>query len=80
MLETPVIGVNGALGTVQVMSPYLKRKYHCSQLQVVCCVVPFMRLKLSRGVSNNFLALHQHATESMNRRIAVDHQVVSAFR
>ncbi|MFS8020004.1 hypothetical protein Hanom_Chr15g01410481 [Helianthus anomalus] len=26
MLETPVIGVNGALGTVQVMSPYLKRE------------------------------------------------------
>ncbi|MFS7939998.1 hypothetical protein Hanom_Chr05g00458491 [Helianthus anomalus] len=31
MLETPVIGVNGAPGTVQVMSPYLKGKNHCSE-------------------------------------------------
>ncbi|KAJ0533426.1 hypothetical protein HanIR_Chr09g0408301 [Helianthus annuus] len=58
MLETPVIGVNGALGTVQVMSPYLKRKDHCSQFQVVHSVVPFVSLKLSRGVGNNFFALH----------------------
>ncbi|MFS7967564.1 hypothetical protein Hanom_Chr09g00787161 [Helianthus anomalus] len=32
MLETPVIGVNRALGTVQVVSPYLKRKHNSSQL------------------------------------------------
>ncbi|MFS8023258.1 hypothetical protein Hanom_Chr16g01449371 [Helianthus anomalus] len=32
MLETPVIGVNCALGTVQVVSPYLKRKNNSSQL------------------------------------------------
>ncbi|MFS8014425.1 hypothetical protein Hanom_Chr15g01344341 [Helianthus anomalus] len=32
MLETPVIGVNGAPGTVQVVSPYLKCKNNSSQL------------------------------------------------
>ncbi|MFS7943951.1 hypothetical protein Hanom_Chr06g00506301 [Helianthus anomalus] len=32
MLETPVIGVNRALGTVQVVSPYLKRENNSSQL------------------------------------------------
>ncbi|MFS7947039.1 hypothetical protein Hanom_Chr06g00543331 [Helianthus anomalus] len=58
MLKTPVIGVNGALGTVQVMSPYLKGKNHCSQLQVVHSVVPFVSLKLSRSESNNFHVLH----------------------
>ncbi|MFS7936417.1 hypothetical protein Hanom_Chr05g00415321 [Helianthus anomalus] len=31
-LETPVIGVNSALGTVQVVSPYLKCKHNSSQL------------------------------------------------
>ncbi|KAJ0475755.1 hypothetical protein HanHA300_Chr13g0469261 [Helianthus annuus] len=47
MLETPVIGVNAALGTVQVMSPYLKREKNCSQFQVVRSVVPFVNLKLA---------------------------------
>ncbi|MFS8022598.1 hypothetical protein Hanom_Chr16g01441411 [Helianthus anomalus] len=32
MLETPVIGVDGALGTVQVVSPYLKCENNSSQL------------------------------------------------
>ncbi|MFS7943328.1 hypothetical protein Hanom_Chr06g00499031 [Helianthus anomalus] len=32
MLETPVIGVYRAPGTVQVVSPYLKRKHNNSQL------------------------------------------------
>ncbi|MFS7992047.1 hypothetical protein Hanom_Chr12g01077691 [Helianthus anomalus] len=32
MLETPVIGVNCALGTVQVVSSYLKCKNNSSQL------------------------------------------------
>ncbi|MFS7910817.1 hypothetical protein Hanom_Chr02g00110641 [Helianthus anomalus] len=58
MLETPLIGVNGALGTVHVMSPYLKSKNHCSQFQVMRSVIPFVSLKLSRSVSNNFLVLH----------------------
>ena len=32
MLETPVIGVNRAPGTVQVVSPYLERENNSSQL------------------------------------------------
>ncbi|MFS8024696.1 hypothetical protein Hanom_Chr16g01466421 [Helianthus anomalus] len=32
MLETLVIGVDSALGTVQVVSPYLMRKNNSSQL------------------------------------------------
>ncbi|MFS7907192.1 hypothetical protein Hanom_Chr01g00068421 [Helianthus anomalus] len=32
MLETLVIGVYRAPGTVQVVSPYFKRKYNSSQL------------------------------------------------
>ncbi|KAJ0898004.1 hypothetical protein HanRHA438_Chr08g0351931 [Helianthus annuus] len=32
MLETPVTGVNRAPGTVQVVSPYLKRENNSSQL------------------------------------------------
>ncbi|MFS8025320.1 hypothetical protein Hanom_Chr16g01473571 [Helianthus anomalus] len=47
MLETPVIGVNGALGIVQVMSPYLKRENNCSQFQIVSSVVPFVNFKLT---------------------------------
>ncbi|MFS7950261.1 hypothetical protein Hanom_Chr07g00581221 [Helianthus anomalus] len=58
VFETPVIGVNGALGAVQVVSPYLKSKNYCPQLQIMRSVVFLMRLKLSRGVGDNFLALH----------------------
>ncbi|KAJ0806052.1 hypothetical protein HanPI659440_Chr02g0085261 [Helianthus annuus] len=47
MLETPLIGINGALGTVQVMSPYLKRENNCSQLQIMSSVISFMNLELA---------------------------------
>ncbi|KAM0025919.1 hypothetical protein Hdeb2414_s0021g00580351 [Helianthus debilis subsp. tardiflorus] len=80
VLEAPVVGVNSAFGAVQVVSQYLKGKNHCSQFQVMRSVVPFMRLELSRSIGNNLLALHQHATEPMDRCIAVDHKVVSTFR
>ncbi|KAJ0858823.1 hypothetical protein HanRHA438_Chr13g0605521 [Helianthus annuus] len=80
MLETPVIGVNGALGTVQVMSPYLKRENNCSQFQIVCSVVPFVNLKLARCVGNDLVTLHQHTTKSLDGSIAVNHKIVCAFR
>ncbi|MFS7963365.1 hypothetical protein Hanom_Chr08g00737221 [Helianthus anomalus] len=79
MLETPVIGVNGALSTVQVMSPYLKRENNCSQFQVVCSVVPFVNFKLTRCVGNDLVTLPQHATKSLNGSVAINHKIICAF-
>ncbi|MFS7953863.1 hypothetical protein Hanom_Chr07g00623571 [Helianthus anomalus] len=80
MLETPVIGVNGALGTIQVMSPYLKCENNSSQLQIVRSVVPFVNLKLAGCVRNDLITLHQHATKSLDGRIAINHKIACAFR
>ncbi|KAJ0576452.1 hypothetical protein HanIR_Chr05g0224611 [Helianthus annuus] len=80
MLETPVIGVNGALGTVEVMSPYLKCENNCSQFQVVHSVVPFVNLKLARCVGNNLVTLHQYATKPLDGSVAVNRKIICAFR
>ncbi|KAJ0615297.1 hypothetical protein HanIR_Chr02g0072501 [Helianthus annuus] len=80
MLETPMIVVNGAIGTVQVMSPYLKRENNCSQFQVVRGVVPFMNFKLTRCVGNDLVTLHQHATKSLDGSVAINHKIICAFR
>ena len=42
------------------MSPYLQDKYNYCQLQIMCWVIPFMRLQLSRNVRNYQSLLHQH--------------------
>src|ERR1043165_7721286 len=80
VLETLVIGVDGAFGTVQVMSPNFQRENHCTQLQVMSGVVLFVHLELTRSVRNHVLALHQHATETMNRSITVNNKIIRAFR
>src|ERR1043165_6194413 len=80
MLKTLVIGVDGAFGTVQVMSPNFQRENHCTQLQVMGGVVLLVHLELTRSIRNHFLALHQHATETMNRSITVNNEIISALR
>src|ERR1043165_1483484 len=78
MLETLVIGVDGAFGSVQVMSPNFQREDHGTQLQVMSGVVLLVHLELTRGIRNHLLALHQHATETMNRSITVNNEIIRA--
>ncbi|KAJ0539213.1 hypothetical protein HanHA300_Chr08g0283781 [Helianthus annuus] len=62
------------------MPPDFERKHHGSQLQVVSRVIIFMDLQLSRGVSYDFLALHQHATETLNRGVAIHNKIFNTLR
>src|ERR1044071_8534324 len=80
VLETLVIGVDGAFGTIQVMSPNFQREYHGTQLQVVSCVVLLVHFELTRSIRNHFLALHQHATESMNGSVTVNKKIIRTLR
>lgn len=80
VLETLVIGVNCATRTIKVMSPNLESKHHRLQFQIMGRLVSLINLQLRRGISNNFLALHQHTTETVDWGITVDYKVICTLR
>src|ERR1044071_9959884 len=80
MLKTLVIGIYFTLGTVQVMSPDFQRKDHRTKFQVMSSVVLLMNLELTRSISNNLPALHQHTTETTNRSVTVHNEVIRTLR
>ena len=51
------------------MSPSQKSMHNCRQLKVVSGVVLLVGLQLARGISHNFLLLHQHSTETLKGSI-----------
>ena len=54
------------------MSPSQKSMHNCRQLEVMSGVVLLVGLQLARGISHNFILLHQHYTNTLNRGIAED--------
>ena len=45
---------------------------NCRQLKIVSGVVLLIGLQLARGISNNFLLLHQHCAKTLERGITKD--------
>ena len=58
ILQTLVVGEDLAMITEKVMSPLLQCMNDSSKLEVVNWVVFFMRVQLSRGISNHSALLH----------------------
>ena len=54
------------------MSPSQKSIHNCRQLEVMSGVVLLIGLQLARGISNNFLLLHQHCAKTLERGITKD--------
>ena len=54
------------------MSPSQKSMPNCRQLEVISGVVLIVGLQLARGISHNFLPLHQHCAKTLERGIAKD--------
>ena len=54
------------------MSPSQKSMHNCRQLEVMSGVVLFIGLQLARGISNNFLLLHQYCAKTLERGITKD--------
>ena len=54
------------------MSPSQKSMHNCRQLEVMSGVVLLIGLQLARCISHNFLLLHQHCTDTLERGIAED--------
>ena len=46
--------------------------HNCRQLEVMSGVVLLIGLQLARGISHNFLLLHQYSTETLERGITKD--------
>lgn len=72
ILEALMIGENVHLSAQQEMSPCDQCMNDGCQFQVMCRIVPLIRLQLLRGVSHNFLLLHQDSTETLQRSITKD--------
>jgi len=51
--------------SIKIIPPDFYDKNNWCQFQVVSWLNPFMHLLLSRSISNNFLILHQHTTQSL---------------
>ena len=54
------------------MSPSKKSMHNSRQLEVMSGVVLLVGLQLARGISHNFLLLHQHCTKPLKRGIVED--------
>ena len=46
--------------------------HNCHQLEIMSGVVLLIRIQLARGISNNFLLLHQHCSKTLERGITKD--------
>ncbi|MFS7976364.1 hypothetical protein Hanom_Chr10g00891611 [Helianthus anomalus] len=75
MLKALVVGINSAFSTVHVMPPYFERKHYGSQLQVVRRIILLVNLQLSRSISYQIVALHQHTSKTLNRSVTIDHKI-----
>ena len=54
------------------MSPSQKSMHNCRQLEVMSGVVLLVGFQLARGISNNFLLLHQYCAKTLERGITKD--------
>ena len=54
------------------MSPSQQGMHNCRQLEIMSGVVLLIRLQLARGISNNFLLLHQYRAKTLERGITKD--------
>ena len=54
------------------MSPSQKSMHNCRQLEIMSGVVLLIGLQLARGISNNFLLLHQYCAKTLERGITKD--------
>jgi hypothetical protein len=72
VLETLVISENVHFSSQKKMSPSQKSMHNCRQLEIMSGVVLLIRLQLARGISNNFLLLHQYCAKTLERGITKD--------
>src|SRR3954470_17422919 len=58
ILQALVVGVDLATITDEVISPQLQCINYCCQFKVMCWILIFVSMQLTRAISNHFVLLH----------------------
>src|SRR4051812_8619594 len=75
-----MIRVKFATVTDEVMSPLLKSMNNSSEFEIMGWIIVLMWLQLPRGIGHYMTILHQHTTESLERSVTIDDEVLACIR
>src|SRR3954470_11834826 len=75
-----MIGEHSTMFAHDVVSPYLECMYHRCKFQIMCGVVVFVVLKLSRGIGYHLPILHQYTSKSLPRSVTIDLKILLDIR
>ncbi|MFS7968528.1 hypothetical protein Hanom_Chr09g00798561 [Helianthus anomalus] len=75
-----MVSENHTLSTIYVVSPNLQRKNNCAKLEVVGSIIFLVYFELTRGVSDDFVSLHEDATKTTIRGITIHHEIIIPIR
>ena len=64
IMKALVINEHIYINTVKIVKPYFQSEHYNNQLKIMGWVILLVNLKISGGISYNFVILHQYTTHS----------------